>query len=222
MVECKVLDCLIIVMFVTGCKMSSPFDPKVSRKNIDSKIVVALERISEAFRVVLSEENKKYNLSNIQIQILIFILFHNDELRTLTSLSEEFSISKASLSDSVKSLELKGYITKERNLKDFRSSTINLTEKGKEMAEKVASFGSKIESVISVLPSDKKGALLDSLLDVIHQLYLGGIISIKRVCVNCSYFVRDENNSEHFCTLLNKSLKQEELKIDCKELVCSS
>lgn len=202
--------------------MNSPFDPKINRKNVDSKIVVALERISEAFRIVLSEENKKYNLSNIQIQILIFLLFHNEDLRTLTSLSEEFNISKASLSDSVKSLESKGYVIKERKLNDFRSSTINLTEKGKEIAEKVSLFGNKIEEVISKLEDDKKSSLLDSLLTVIHQLYLGGIISVKRVCVNCSYFIPSENGNDHFCNLLNKPLKQDELKVDCKDLVCSS
>lgn len=202
--------------------MSSPFDPKVSRLNIDSKIVVALERISEAFRISLSEENKKHNLSNIQIQILIFLLFHNKSLRTLTSLSEEFSISKASLSDSVKSLESKEYIIKEKNLSDFRSSSINLTEKGKEMAEEVSKFGNKIESIISVIPKDKKDLLLSSLLTVIHELYLGGIISVKRICVNCSYFIEDKTGNEHYCNLLNKTLKTNELKVDCKEVVCTT
>lgn len=202
--------------------MSSPFDPKVSRLNIDSKIVVALERISEAFRISISEENKKHNLSNIQIQILIFLLFHNKSLRTLTSLSEEFSISKASLSDSVKSLESKGYIIKEKNLLDFRSSSINLTEKGKEMAEEVSKFGNKIESIISVIPKDKKDLLLSSLLTVIHELYLGGIISVKRICVNCSYFIENKTSDEHYCTLLNKTLKTNELKVDCKEVVCTT
>jgi DNA-binding MarR family transcriptional regulator len=87
--------------------MTSAFDPKNQELNIESKIVVALERISEAFKVSLWNENKKYGLSPIQLQILTFLLFHSQELRTISHLAIEFNSTKASISDSVKTLETK-------------------------------------------------------------------------------------------------------------------
>lgn len=59
--------------------MASAFNPERQESNIDSKIVVALERISEAFRVLLWDESRDTTLSPIQLQILIFILFQSPE-----------------------------------------------------------------------------------------------------------------------------------------------
>ena len=55
--------------------MKSSFDLKRQSTKIESKIVVALERISEAFRVLLWNESKENSLSPIQIQLLIFFTF---------------------------------------------------------------------------------------------------------------------------------------------------
>ena len=71
--------------------MSSSFDPKVQELSVESKIVVALERISEAFKVSLWNENKKYNVSTLQLQILTFLLFHPEEFRTVSHLAKEFN-----------------------------------------------------------------------------------------------------------------------------------
>jgi hypothetical protein len=51
----------------------SSFDLEHQNSKIESKIVASLERISEAFRVLLWNESKENSLSPIQIQILIFI-----------------------------------------------------------------------------------------------------------------------------------------------------
>ena len=51
----------------------SSFHLTEQNQKIESRIVVALERISEAFRVLLWNESKENSLSPIQIQILIFI-----------------------------------------------------------------------------------------------------------------------------------------------------
>ena len=57
----------------------SPFDPDEQNINLADKIVVALERISEAFRVLLWEESTKHGLSPIQVQILLFVKTHSPQ-----------------------------------------------------------------------------------------------------------------------------------------------
>ena len=51
----------------------SSFNLNEQNQKIESRIVVALERISEAFRVLLWNESKENSLSPIQIQILILM-----------------------------------------------------------------------------------------------------------------------------------------------------
>ena len=197
--------------------MCSPFDPKRQANNIDSKILASLERIGEAFRVMLTSQNKTHKLSNIQIQIMIYLLYHPEKFRTLTNISKDFNITKASLSDSIKSLESKKYIIKAKSPDDSRVSKIFLTESGKNIAKKLSVFGNNVEVIISKLPEENKKVVLDSLLSIIHGLFIDGIISMERMCLNCIYFLPSQNNQDNFCKLLNKPLSNHELRVDCIE-----
>ena len=76
----------------------SVFDINNQLQSIESKIVVALERISEAFRVLLWEEAKEHALSPIQVQLLIFCCFHTEEKRKIGFLAVEFNLTKATIS----------------------------------------------------------------------------------------------------------------------------
>ena len=58
----------------------SVFNPNHQETDISSKIVAGLERISEAFKVLLWEKAKLLGLSPIQIQILIFALLEYNQL----------------------------------------------------------------------------------------------------------------------------------------------
>ncbi len=130
----------------------SAFDLDHQNTSIDSKIVASLERISEAFRVLLWNEGKLYGLSPIQIQVLIFLLYHSDEKRKVSYLAAEFNMTKATISETIKSLLQKGYIEKSYEMHDTRSYIIHLTKKGKDIANKTSLFSKHIQSPISFLP----------------------------------------------------------------------
>src|SRR5690606_32595860 len=86
------------------CMSDSPFDLAYQNKHINGKIIAALERISQAFRVLLWEESKEFALSPIQVQVLIFLLHHSEQKRKVSYLAEEFNMTKATISDTVKTL----------------------------------------------------------------------------------------------------------------------
>ncbi|WP_028892967.1 MarR family winged helix-turn-helix transcriptional regulator [Tenacibaculum sp. 47A_GOM-205m] len=195
--------------------MKSPFNLNQQNTKIESKIVVALERISEAFRVLLWSESKENSLSPIQIQILIFLLFHSEEKCKVSYLAEEFNMTKATISDSIRVLLKKELVQKFNNPSDTRSYIIGLTNQGKQIAEKSANFTLNIEQPLSSLPEDQKKDILAGLLKVIYQLNKAGVITIQRMCFTCSYY-QNENN-EHFCKLLQSKLASKELRIDCPE-----
>nr|BFF35176.1 hypothetical protein BACT7_00380 [Tenacibaculum mesophilum] len=195
--------------------MKSPFDLNQQNTKIESKIVVALERISEAFRVLLWSESKENSLSPIQIQLLIFLLFHSEEKCKVSYLAEEFNMTKATVSDSIRVLLKKELVQKFHNPNDTRSYIIGLTQQGKQIAEKSANFTFNIEKPLSSLPEDQKKDILTGLLKVIYQLNKAGVITIQRMCYTCSYYQHE--NNEHFCNLLQSKLASKELRIDCPE-----
>jgi DNA-binding MarR family transcriptional regulator len=118
----------------------SDFDLNQQNENLESKIIAALERISQSFRVLLWDESKEYSLTPIQIQVLIFILTHSREKRKVSYLAKEFNMTKATISETIKILEQKQLISKEYESDDTRSFVINLTKIGKSIAEKSSLF----------------------------------------------------------------------------------
>jgi DNA-binding MarR family transcriptional regulator len=194
---------------------TSVFDISGQGQQTESKIVVALERISQAFRVLLWEESKEFSLSPIQIQILIFLHFHSEEKRKVGYLAKEFNLTKPTISDSVKLLELKKFVLKTVSGTDGRSYTLQLTPEGEKIVQKTMSFASAIEQPVQHLSAQQKEALLSGLLQVIHQLQQAGIISLQRMCFSCRHYGRQEGG--HYCHLMEKPLKDAELRIDCPE-----
>ncbi|MDO8965903.1 MarR family winged helix-turn-helix transcriptional regulator, partial [Algoriphagus sp.] len=196
-------------------QMKSPFSLDRQNQKVESKIVVALERIAEAFRVLLWLESKENALSPIQIQILIFLLFHSDEKCKVSYLSQEFNMTKSTISDSVKLLLQKGLIQKFNDLTDTRSYIIGLTPTGKQTAEKSANFAFAIEKPLFMLSNEQKEIILSSLLNLIHELHKANIITIQRMCFTCVNYQHDEG--QHYCKLLQSQLQNTELRIDCAE-----
>ncbi len=193
----------------------SSFHLTEQNQKIESRIVVALERISEAFRVLLWNESKENSLSPIQIQILIFIYFHSLEKCKVGYLADEFNMTKATISDSVKILLSKELVTKETDPIDTRSFSLSLTYEGKKIAKKASLFASSIEQPIEKLTQEQKTIMLNGLLKLIYDLNKSGIITIQRMCFTCSNYQLEKG--VHYCKLLKCQLAENELRIDCPE-----
>ena len=195
----------------------SDFDTTHQNRSTESKIVASLERISQAFRVLLWQESKEFSLTPIQVQVLIFLLHHSKEKRKVSHLANEFNMTKATISDTVKTLAKKNLICKEYGQHDTRSYIINLTDKGKDVAEKTSFFTKEIRTPIDNLHQDDKENLLLSLLNIIRHLNKSEVITVQRMCSTCSYYQPLENGQKHFCKLLNQNLHVTDLRVDCPD-----
>lgn len=198
---------------------NSDFDPIYQNQNIESKIVASLERISQAFRVLLWQESKDLTLTPTQIQVLIFLYHHHGDQRKVSYLAKEFNMTKATISDTVKALVQKELITKEYDKMDTRSYRIHLTESGRLMAERVSLFSKEIRSPLSHYTSIEKEQMLAGLMGIIRHLNQVGVISMQRMCLNCLYYQPGDESSTFYCRLLNESLPASSLRIDCPEHV---
>ncbi|HRO46247.1 MarR family winged helix-turn-helix transcriptional regulator [Agriterribacter sp.] len=195
----------------------SDFDLEHQNQSMESRIVASLEKISQAFRVLLWQESREFSLSPIQVQVLIFLLHHSEEKRKVSYLAGEFNMTKATISDTVKALDQKGLIAKAYEPEDTRSYIIHLTERGREIATETSLFTREIHAPIDKLHADDKENLLLSLLNIIRHLNKAGIITIPRMCMTCTYYESSGNGQKHFCKLLNQNLHVTDLRIDCPE-----
>ncbi|WP_460540916.1 MarR family winged helix-turn-helix transcriptional regulator [Echinicola sediminis] len=195
----------------------SDFDLGYQNQHIESKIIAGLERISQAYRVLLWEESKVHGMSPIQVQVLIFLLFHQADTCTVSYLAKEFNMSKPTISDTVKSLHQKQLIEKVYSSEDSRSYKILLTERGRQLANNSSHFTKELKKPLESLQEKEKAALLSSLFHLIRHLNKAGIISLQRMCFSCQYY--QDREGEHYCALLKMRLEDKDLRMDCPEHV---
>ena len=191
------------------------FDPLRQVSSPTGKIVAALERVSQAFRVLLCQQAGSEGLSPIQVQLLLFIRFHLPRYCTVSYLAREFGLTKATVSDSVKVLAAKGFVSRQIQPGDGRSRILALTETGNELAEKVSDFAVPLSGPVSTLPAPQQEALLQSLLTVIGGLTQTGIIRAPRMCFSCRFHSQDAGR--YYCQLLGEAFLPEQLRLDCSE-----
>ena len=193
----------------------SIFDTSFQQESLPVKIVVGLERISEVFRTLLWAEAKKFGMSPIQIQTLIFIAYHKSGLCTVSYLAKEFDITKPTISDAIKALEQKQLILKDYSGQDSRSYSIVLSEKGKELVLATQNYAGILKKQLDNFDGDQLENVYETIIKLIYNLNKTGIISVQRTCFACKY--HSKKNGGDYCEFLQQPLKTEAIRIDCPE-----
>lgn len=193
----------------------SVFNIEQQQLDLPSKIVAGLERVSEAFKVLLWDCVKAYGLSPIQIQILIFIEYHKPDYCNVSHLAKEFNVTKPTVSDAVKVLVNKHLIVKEYSSIDSRRFTISLSLKGKNIVGQTEGFANPIKIQLEKNSVKDLDIVYKSITNLIYGLNKVGCLSVQRMCYSCKFYKK--NGKEHFCNFLNKSLADNEIRVDCPE-----
>ncbi len=200
--------------------MGGAFDPSSQHGDVDKKIVAALERLSQAFRVLLQEEAQGRGLSPIQARFLVHLLHHGDDLGRVGRLAEEFGLSRATVSDAVRTLEAKGLVRRESWPRDGRVATLRLTPAGEEGAVRLSGWADVVEEQLGSFAPEEKEAAMRFLMRLISALQGAGVITVARMCVACRFFRPDAHPgsaSPHHCALLDLPLSGADLRTDCPE-----
>lgn len=192
------------------------FDLEEQNKNLAGKIVVSFEKIAEIFRVMLWEKSKVHGLSPIQIQLLIFLKTHRPEMANVSYLAEEFNLTKPTVSDAISALKQKGLLSKLKDSNDSRFVHLALTAKGVNAVNELISFSHDLERAVLTLDIEQQKNLWNNLFPILVSLQQTNLISVQRMCLNCSYY-RTPANAGHYCAFLNKELQTTDLRLDCPE-----
>lgn len=195
--------------------MKNIFDLEIQNSSLDGKITAGFERLSQVFRVLLWEKAKKYELSPIQIQLLIFIKNHAAPKATVSYLAKEFNLTKATVSDSVKILEQKKYVVKVSHLSDSRSHTIELTSEGLEAVLATQNFTDPLYDIVASTAEKDKIILWSNISSFLQQLNHLQIINMQNSCQTCRYYAQENGKSS--CMLLQLPLDVSDIKLDCSD-----
>ena len=193
----------------------STFNPEQQQKDISSKIVAGLERVSEVFKILLWDKAKLVGLSPIQIQILLFIAYHKQTLCNVSHLAKEFNITKATISDAVRVLDQKGMIEKDFSSSDSRSYSILLSDLGTTLVTETHDFSNPLKKQIDSFDPSELVDLFGTLSELIYKLNKNGILSVQRTCYGCTFY--QKNTESDYCNLLKKELFRQDIRIDCPE-----
>jgi DNA-binding MarR family transcriptional regulator len=200
--------------------LGSVFDLSAQHDDVDAKIIAALERLSQVFRVRLREEAWERDLSPTQARFLIYLHYHDVELRRVSQLAREFDLTQATVSDAVASLETKKLIQREQWPEDRRIVTLRLTPDGEKLATTLSGWADPIGEHLQPFSPDDREAVMHFLIGLIGSLQTSGLITVARMCVTCRFFRQDIHPGEplpHHCALLDVPLGRADLRVDCPE-----
>jgi DNA-binding MarR family transcriptional regulator len=196
------------------------FDLPSQHGDVDAKIVAALERLGQVFRILLRERAQEYGLSPIGAQFLVYLLHHGVELRRVSQLAREFRLSQATVSDAVASLEAKDLVGRELWPEDGRVMTLRLSTKGELVAAELSSWADTVKEHLDLYSPEERVVVMRFLMRLIGSLQASGVITVARMCVTCRFFQRDAHggtDSPHHCRLLDVPLGDPDLRMDCPE-----
>ncbi len=194
--------------------------PKTGIFELDEKIIAALERLSHVLRTLLWEEAVESRLSPIQIQALLYLNSHDEQLCRVNRLAEEFGLTPATVSDAISSLEEKGLLMRTPWPQDRRVSTLSLTAAGRRSAKKLSRWSAALREQLERFSPEEKEQALTFLLKLIEALYRAQIITVARICLTCRFFrphAHKDSRAPHHCALMDKPLAESDLRVDCPE-----
>jgi DNA-binding MarR family transcriptional regulator len=195
---------------------SDPID-----RTLSQQLVVGLNKIGLVLKSQAWQDAGMQGLTPTQGQILAFLNSNRATGMRLSEVANALGITSATASDAVAVLINKQLVSKERASDDARAIAVKLTDRGQELANKVAGWSNFMLSALDELSSQEQEIFLKGLIKIIRKLQADGYISFARMCVNCQYFQPDQYadpDNPHHCGFMDAPFGDRDLKIDCPDL----
>jgi DNA-binding MarR family transcriptional regulator len=189
-------------------------------RDLDTKLVAALERLGQALRVELRDLAMDEGLSPTQAQIVLRLAAERSPQRRVGALAAALDVSQPTISDAVASLERKRLLERRPAAGDARVATLALTARGRAVAGRLAAWDERARAELERLPRHARQETLTLLLDLIAGLQRAGVVGVARTCPTCRFFrfqARPGAARPHRCALLDVALAPDDLRLDCPE-----
>ena len=135
-------------------------------------------------------------------------------------IADRLGVSAASLSDSLKAMEAKGWIARTPDPADGRAWVIRLSRDGRSVAKQLGHPAHGMAALLQGLGEDDLGALLRITQLLVHEAQRQGLATGARTCLGCTHFrpyASDDARHPHFCAFVQQPFGDPELRADCPE-----
>jgi DNA-binding MarR family transcriptional regulator len=197
----------------------APALPPGSR-DLDTKLVAALERVGQALRTELRERAREHALTPTQAQILLRLASNQPDRRRVGALAATLDLRQPTVSDAVATLERKGLLERRRDAADARVAELRPTKRGLDVAARLDAWDGRARAELRRLPEQEKKRSLELLLELIARLHAAGVVGVARTCPTCRFFrstAEPNVAASNHCALLDMPLRPGDLRLDCPE-----
>ncbi len=108
-----------------------------SNMTTDEKLMVAIVRVSEAYKKESSGIFKRYGLTNAQYTILRVLEGSKDKQNTMGNVSKVMLVTGPNITPVAKRLEKKNFLVKKNAPRDDRFTILEITPKGREIIQDI-------------------------------------------------------------------------------------
>ena len=135
-------------------------------------------------------------------------------------IADRLGVSAASLSDTLKTLEARGWRRRRADPDDARAVLVSLAAAGRKFATRLNHPQRGLAALLRDLPDTDVAALLRVTQLLVAQAQRDGLASGLRTCLGCRFFqpyASGDAARPHVCGFLGRPFAELDLRIDCAE-----
>ena len=184
---------------------------------VEQRIATGLHKLGLAMKQqnwLLAHEE---GLSPTQGQILAVLSVEGP--KTGSELGTALGLTLPTISEAVKVLVEKDWVTKGPDPRHPRASLVTLTASGRRVAKRARSWPEFLASAVGTMSADEQGVFLGGLVKMMVSLQDAGQIPTLRMCASCVYFQPGVHAGPrpHHCRFVDAPLAVHQLRVDCGE-----
>jgi DNA-binding MarR family transcriptional regulator len=172
-----------------------------------------LERLSSLTRVWFREHPLLSELQPIQLSALIYLARCNRYSNTPLAVTDYLGLTKGTVSQSLKALEAKGFLTKVQDARDKRSVHLELTDAARSLIEAV--MPPEFLGVAAQRMGPRAGDLEHLLLELLRNIQRAEDVPGFGLCRTCRFHKVSGTGS--MCELTGEPLAASEIELICRE-----
>ncbi len=174
-----------------------------------------IERISRLLDSEARLIGSDYNLQPIQLNALNFLNRANRYSNTLQGVTAYLGLTKGTVSQTLATLEAKGFIKKIPDKNDGRVVHLNVTRAGQKLLSK-AMPSATVQSAWEGLEDKEQKQLIESLKQLLTTMQKINGMNGFGVCGTCRYNQKI-GEKKFFCELTQENLSQKDTELLCRE-----
>lgn len=182
------------------------------------QLKAGLEKIADLVRAQSWREDGA-GLPPTQRAVLAALARNAQGLRA-GELAANLGLSPASLSDTLRAVEARGWLRRTPDPADARASRLTLTPEGTALAARIDGPDSGLAQLVAALPGSDAAALLRAMQLLIREAQARGLLSGLRTCLGCRFFApfaSGEPDRPHVCHYVGAPFGDAGLRVDCAE-----